>query len=109
MQRFLDSNPGLRSRFTTTISFADYTPEEATRIFKSLAETGGYLPSPECLEVVAEHFRQRIAAGDPPFANGREARTIFEHAVINQANRLAAKADPSDDELCELRAEDIGG
>lgn len=107
MQRFLDSNPGLRSRFTTIVEFADYTPEEATLIFSSLAKDGGFVPTQECLDATTRHFRQRIESGTPPFANGREARTLFEHAAMNQANRLAGKADPTDAELCELLAEDI--
>ena len=107
MERFLDSNPGLRSRFPKTIFFADYTPDETTRIFLSLAEAGGFVPTPECLDAVERHFRERAAPGDSTFANGREARTLFEHAAMNQANRLAEKADPTDAELCELLAEDI--
>ena len=107
MERFLDSNPGLRSRFTTIVEFADYTPEEATLIFSSLAKDGGFVPTQECLDATTRHFRQRIESGTPPFANGREARTLFEHAAMNQANRLAEKADPTDAELCELLAEDI--
>lgn len=107
MERFLDSNPGLRSRFPKTIFFEDYTPDEMTRIFRSLAESGGFVPTPECLDAVAHHFRERAALDDPTFANGREARTLFERAVIEQSNRLAACADPSDAELLELRAEDI--
>ena len=109
MDRFLDSNPGLRSRFPKTIFFADYTADETTRIFRSLAEAGGFVPTPECLEAVARHFRERIALGDSTFANGREARTLYERAVVGQSNRLAACADPSDEDLRELRAEDLAG
>ena len=107
MQRFLDSNPGLRSRFPTTIFFDNYTAEEMTSIFRSLAESGGFVPTPECLAAATAHFQSRIASGDPSFANGREARTLFERAVISQANRLASCDNPSDDQLRELRVEDV--
>ncbi len=109
MGRFLDSNPGLRSRFPKTVFFADYTPEEMTCIFRSLAETNGFVPSRECLDAVTKHFRARIASGDPAFANGRDARTLFERAMVNQANRLASRPDALDEELRELRADDVAG
>ena len=107
MRRFLDSNPGLRSRFPKTICFADYTSDEMTSIFRTLAETNGFTPTPECLDAVTAHFCARVASGDLTFANGREARTLFERAMVNQANRLASRPDASDDELRELRAKDV--
>jgi stage V sporulation protein K len=110
MHRFLDSNPGLRSRFAREIVFPDYTTDEL------LAITGKFLAENEYrLERDAEATLRRILANPERgegFGNARFARTLFEQALNTQALRLAdvqgaELASLDRDELMTLRAEDL--
>jgi SpoVK/Ycf46/Vps4 family AAA+-type ATPase len=87
MDRFLDSNPGLRSRFGGTVEFADYTAEQLAAIFTSMATGQGYRLAPE----LAAALPGAMAGLDrgPGFANGRSARGLLERAIGAQALRLA--------------------
>ncbi len=89
MQRFLDSNPGLVSRFNDTITFPDYTAEELYKIFSGMTEKNHYKLSAPVVAKVKEHFAWFIEHKNRNFANGRQARKYFEVIVENQANRLA--------------------
>ena len=109
MEEFLDSNPGLRSRFNKFIFFPDYTPEELRDIFDFTAKKNGYTVSEEALEYLQNSYAMRLAIGEPNFANARDARNIFEKAVTRQANRLADKADCTKEELELLTLADITG
>lgn len=107
MQEFLDSNPGLRSRFNKFINFDDYTPDELTAIFNVLCEKSGYAIDDEIYGYLHDYFEKKYNNRDRNFANGREVRNFFELAVSNQANRLALDPDLSDEELITLTIEDI--
>jgi SpoVK/Ycf46/Vps4 family AAA+-type ATPase len=87
MERFLDANSGLRSRFGATIGFPDYTDEELVRIFRLMAEGQSYLLSEDLLVALPA----RISAIDrgTGFANGRSARGLLERTIARQAVRLA--------------------
>ena len=107
MQHFLDSNPGLRSRFNKHIFFSDYQPEELYAILELMCSKSGYILSPEvqkkCLEVFTAMYDNR----GKNFANGREVRNFFEKAIMNQADRLYGLENPTDEQLCTLEIEDI--
>ena len=107
MNEFLNSNPGLRSRFNKFINFTDYIPQELLEIFESLCESMGYSVSEECKDCVQAYFEQRYTNRDINFANGRDVRNYFEMAMVNQANRLAAANDISNEALSELKVEDV--
>ena len=109
MEEFLDSNPGLRSRFNKFIHFPDYTPEELRRIFEFTAGKNGYKVSADALEYLQNYYKLKLAMAEPNFANARDARNIFEKAVTRQANRLADKADCTKEELELLTLSDITG
>ena len=96
MQAFLDSNPGLRSRFNKFILFPDFTPDELAEIFQSQCAKNGMEPTEEALKAAADHFADLVARHDPTFANGRTVRNFFEDVLTCQANRLAAEQDASD-------------
>ena len=107
MEKFLDSNPGLRSRFNKFIEFADYNPEELVDILKNMCLKSGYKISNESAEYIYKYFEERYITRDENFANGRDVRNFFEMAMINQANRLAANINISDDELEKLTLSDF--
>lgn len=107
MNEFLNSNPGLRSRFNKFINFADYTPQELFGIFKNLCNSMGYSISADCEQCVKKYFEHRYAIRDANFANGRDVRNYFEMAMINQANRLASISDISNNLLLQLELEDV--
>jgi SpoVK/Ycf46/Vps4 family AAA+-type ATPase len=93
MSTFLDSNPGLRSRFQTRIEFPDYSNEELARIFQLMAKSQGYELAPDLLAALPVRM-SRVSRGKG-FANGRSARQLLEATISRQSARLAA--DPSSD------------
>ena len=106
MATFVDSNPGLRSRFPKTIAFPGYTDDELTAIFLSMAKKSAYA----CAEGVEAHLGLWFAAQprDKGFGNARLARNLFEAAVARQASRVVSVKDPTDEQLMALTTDDIG-
>ncbi|RCV47270.1 sporulation protein, partial [Marinitenerispora sediminis] len=90
MQRFLDSNPGLASRFSHQVEFANYSDEELVTIVSKMAASSGYECGPETLEALAQHFAAvpRTAS----FGNARYARQVLERMITRQAGRLVEMA-----------------
>jgi hypothetical protein len=105
MATFIASNPGLRSRFTHTIVFPDYTDDELVEIFCRMGETNRYLPS----EGAVERLRAILTATprDRGFGNARFVRNLFEEAVANQASRLVDADEPTEEQLTTLIAADL--
>ena len=110
MARFLDSNPGLRSRFSREIVFPDYTTDELLAITRRFAGESEYRLT-EGAEAALRRTFDSAQRGEG-FGNARYARTIFEQALNTQALRLAdlqgaQLADLERDELMVLRSEDL--
>ncbi len=105
MAVFLTSNPGLSSRFRTTITFADYTDDELVEILVKLATDADYAPTPAFLD----RFREILAATPrgEGFGNGRFARNVLEAAIGHHAWRLRDVAEPTLEQLRELLPEDL--
>jgi hypothetical protein len=106
MAMLLDTNPGLRSRFPTTIHFPDYTTEELVAIMAGLGERQHYRLDDGARAAAAE----RLAAEPrgPGFGNGRLARNLFEASVAAHARRAVQLVDPTDADLTTLTAADVG-
>ena len=88
MHDFIDTNPGLKSRFTQTIHFDDYTPDELTEIFLHLAEDKKFTVSDDTRAAIHRQFEQLYLRRDKNFGNAREARKVFNEAVERQSQRL---------------------
>ncbi|MEV5886841.1 right-handed parallel beta-helix repeat-containing protein [Streptomyces sp. NPDC052020] len=105
MERFLSVNPGVASRFSRTITFGDYGPEELLRIVEQQAVEHEYRLASGAAEALLRYFAA-LPKG-PAFGNGRTARQTFEAMVERHASRVAQLADPSTDDLTLLYAEDL--
>ncbi|MEU9795257.1 right-handed parallel beta-helix repeat-containing protein [Streptomyces sparsogenes] len=105
MQRFLSVNPGVASRFSRTITFDDYAPEELLRIVEQQAEEQEYRIGEGAAEALLKYFTA-LPKG-PAFGNGRTARQTFEAMVERHAGRVAQLPDPSTDDLTLLYPEDL--
>ena len=105
MHEFIESNPGLRSRFPKTIDFPDYTTDELLAIFESMGKKSEYALNDEARARLREWFDAQPR--DKGFGNGRVARNLFEAAVARQASRVVALKDPTNEQLCELQPADV--
>lgn len=105
MERFLQANPGLESRFSRTIEFANYSPAELVTIVENQCSRHDYQLDPAAASALLTYF-DRIPK-DGTFGNGREARKVFERMADMQASRLAVAMDVSTAELALLTAEDL--
>lgn len=107
IQGFIDSNPGLQSRFNRYIHFDDYTAEELQRIFLFNVEKAQYKITQEAYNAVLEKIRRKIAEQDKHFGNARYVRNIFESIIQRQANRVSAIPTPTREQLSVIEVEDV--
>ncbi|MGW7518521.1 right-handed parallel beta-helix repeat-containing protein [Streptomyces sp. NPDC054796] len=105
MERFLAVNPGVASRFSRTITFGDYSPEELLSIVEQQAEEHEYHLGEGTGEALLKYFT--VLPKGPSFGNGRTARQTFEAMVERHAGRVAQLGDPSTDDLTLLYADDL--
>jgi DNA polymerase III delta prime subunit len=105
MHHFIESNPGLRSRFPKTIHFPDYSTDELVDIFESMCKKASYSCSRAARAAARKYFEAQVR--DKGFGNGRVARNLFESAIAHQASRLVAIREPTNNQLMELAPEDI--
>ena len=106
MEGFIDSNPGLQSRFNKYLHFEDYSGEEMTDIFLMQCEKNCYTPDEDAVEAIREYFRMASEeAGE--FGNARGVRNVFEKVLSAQANRLASMKEITREELMRLTKEDV--
>ena len=107
MEEFLQSNPGLRSRFNRFIKFEDYSAHELTDIFKLRCDSYKLKVEEDALETVRLFFEMRVLNKTETFANGRDVRNYFEKAISNQADRLAELEDITDEQLVTITKADV--
>lgn len=107
MENFLNSNPGLRSRFTTFLHFENYTGEQLLDIMEKMSHEADYRLDEKAKEFLRKQFDE--VAKNPPhdFANGRYVRNRLEKAINKQARRLFDSAHISDEDLITLTAQDF--
>jgi hypothetical protein len=107
MIRFVNSNPGLKSRFNKYFHFPDYSAEELYEIFQDMATRAQYALDSGCQEKLKKLLFELHANKGGNFGNGRTIRNLFERCVANQASRVITLANPSSHELMRLTAGDI--
>lgn len=107
IKEFINSNPGLKSRFNRYIQFDDYSAEELTEIFKRNLRKSRYKIKRDAFEELQNVIESAVVSRDKNFGNARYVRNLFEKIVQNQANRLAKMESINNDELSIITREDI--
>lgn len=107
MTTFINSNPGLQSRFNRYIHFDDYDIEELKEIFLLNAKNAQYKLTPEAIEQLAKVLTEALNNKDKNFGNGRFVRNLFEKTLQNQANRLAPNPQTTTKDLSTITTDDI--
>ena len=107
MEEFINSNPGLRSRFNRYIKFPDYTSAELFDIFQLNASKNEYIINEEANQYLKKRLDIVVQNKQKDFGNARYIRNYFELAIEHQANRLAADLNLTPEKISELTIEDI--
>lgn len=107
MKRFIDSNPGLQSRFNRYINFPDYTADELVRIFYMYMKKNQYTLAGGAADVLRERLEYAVEHKDRNFGNARFVRNVFEKSIQHQANRISSQRNPSGRQLTEITADDL--
>lgn len=108
MENFINSNPGLRSRFNRYFKFPDYTNEQLLAIFDKVCTDSSYKITDEARAVLSEELKKTVNFST--FGNARGMRNLFEKAVMRQADRLATiDHELTVEELMNLIPADIMG
>ena len=89
MEKFIESNPGLKSRFNTFISFNDYSIDELTRIFTYTCDRNDYTIEDEAVEKIHNLLEAKLKEQEDHFSNGRFIRNLFDDITMNQSKRLS--------------------
>ena len=108
MKDFINSNPGLQSRFNRYIDFPDYSAEELSKIFLLLVEKSQYKCDQDVCNSIVQIMERAVAQKDRNFGNGRYVRNLFENAIQRQAVRLSGVAPLTSEMLAELTLHDLG-
>lgn len=108
MEKFINSNPGLKSRFNKYIQFDDYNEDELVQIFCSMCKKHGYIIMNDALSEVRSKIKHMLQNKDENFANARDIRNLFEVIITNQANRVI-DMNLSGDEFLTVSSDDIDG
>lgn len=104
MARFLESNPGVASRFPRTLAFADYSDADLWAIFQLVTDQAGFVLGPG----VQQAFHRLLPHPRPAgFGNGRYARNVFEEATARQAERIVSLATATNEDVRSLHVSDM--
>lgn len=106
MSKFIESNPGLKSRFNRFIHFENYTAAELIQILKKFFHSNHYVCSEKVLETVAKKL-QKLDLKNQRFSNGRFVRNLFEKTIENQATRVAQLKEVNHEKLVEIVEADL--
>ena len=107
MKQFFESNPGLKSRFNTFITFEDYNGDELFKIFEKMCKEDDYEMSSEIVAGLKEIFNEKGNSHIQNFSNGRFVRNLYENMVMNHARRVMCIVDPTLNQLRLFEKEDV--
>lgn len=107
MNRFLNSNPGLKSRFSNILAFEDYSPRQMLEIAANIADESGYRLDEGALQFLLEIFTRLYTKRDKNFGNARTARQILYETISNQEERISGLTDVNDEDLMTITIEDV--
>ena len=104
---FIDSNPGLQSRFNRYIQFNDYTADDLLEILRKNLKESRYKIKRDAFEWMHSYIGRKVMMKDNRFGNARFIRNAFEKIVQNQADRLAMQSTINNDELTIITIDDV--
>ncbi len=107
MNTFIETNPGLKSRFNRYVEFTDYSPQELFDIYQSLCSKLDYKLTDDAKLKLKGVFEEAYNDRNNTFGNGRFVRNIFEKSLERQANRIASVASLDKETLTTITADDI--
>lgn len=107
MNAFIDTNPGLKSRFTNYFVFEDYSPRQLLEIASLISEKSGYKLDEGALQILMETFNYLYQVRNKNFGNARTARNLLYKAIGNQEERISELANVSDEELITIVYDDV--
>lgn len=107
MDTFLSSNPGLKSRFSKSITFEDYSEDELYEILEVFCEPYGMKLDVSATTCMRTYLHWLVNHKPADFANGRAIRNVFEETITNQANRLAGQDEVTVDDLSIVLRDDL--
>ncbi|KGR83645.1 AAA family ATPase [Lysinibacillus boronitolerans] len=106
MNKFFDSNAGLKSRFNTFIEFEDYTADELEEILLMMCNRNEYILNEDAKKKIRPVLQELVERKDGNFANGRLVRNIYDELIMNHAKRVVDIENPSREELSLIIAND---
>lgn len=107
MTTFLQSNPGLESRFNRIMQFEDYLPQELTTIFSIMCREQHYQVNDDALYEISSYLKWHYEQRNERFSNGRLVRNLFENILSNQANRIVTLKSLTEEDLTTIHKVDI--
>lgn len=107
MNKFFESNPGLKSRFNTFIEFSDFTADELTKILIYMCNKNDYEIDDELKQSIQRFFEDATENKGENFANARLARNVYEDLVMAHAKRIIKTSEPTKKQLSLLKKEDL--
>ena len=107
MEKFINSNPGLKSRFNKYFEFPDYTIDELEAIFNLNCKKYDYIVEEDAQKQIRARIVSRKMQRQDNFANAREVRNMFEDIITNQARRVAAMENPTHNDMMLITVMDL--
>lgn len=107
MKKFIESNPGLKSRFNKYIEFPDYSIDELEQIFEMNCKKYDYKVEESVQHQIRALITSKKIENIDNFANAREVRNLFEEIITNQARRIAALENPTGEDMMTITLDDL--